>query len=153
MSLSPAPGLVFKTSFKLATGKIHATTILCSPALIRAITPRLGRVLGPKGLMPSERRGTVTEDFSGFIRNLIGTSEWKADKRGAIRVPFAKVCCMAYTFEPCSDDLFSLIGHKRTLLGTSRKLCNRSSRLQVTPRPRILREVMVCDKPRLSFTH
>ncbi|KIY65989.1 ribosomal protein L1 [Cylindrobasidium torrendii FP15055 ss-10] len=74
----------------LASGRIPATTVLCTPALIRAITPRLGRVLGPKGLMPSARRGTVTEDFAGFLRNLVGTQEWKADREGRIRIPFAK---------------------------------------------------------------
>lgn len=64
---------------------------LCSRALIRPITPRLGRVLGPRGLMPSERRGTVTDDLAGYIRRLKGTSEWKGDKEGTIRQPIAKV--------------------------------------------------------------
>lgn len=64
---------------------------LCTPALIRAITPKLGRVLGPRGLMPSERRGTVTEDIANYIRRLKGTSEWKGDKAGTIRAPIAKV--------------------------------------------------------------
>lgn len=64
---------------------------LCTPDLIRAITPKLGRVLGPRGLMPSERRGTVTANITGFIRKLKGTSEWKGDKAGIIRAPIAKV--------------------------------------------------------------
>ncbi|KAF8665507.1 hypothetical protein AX16_000522 [Volvariella volvacea WC 439] len=69
--------------------RFKATTILCTPALIRAITPRLGRVLGPLGLMPSERRGTVTDDIAGYIQRIQGTSEWRADKSGNIRVPIA----------------------------------------------------------------
>lgn len=64
---------------------------LCTPDLIRTITPRLGRVLGPLGLMPSDRRGTVTGDIAGYIRRLQGTSEWKGDNTGAIRTPIAKV--------------------------------------------------------------
>ncbi|KAF8203903.1 ribosomal protein L1-like protein [Pholiota molesta] len=67
----------------------RATTILCTPALIRTITPRLGRFLGPLGLMPSERRGTVTEDIAGYIGRLRGTSEWRADRKGSIRAPIA----------------------------------------------------------------
>ncbi|PPR06131.1 hypothetical protein CVT26_005353 [Gymnopilus dilepis] len=67
----------------------RATTILCTPALIKAITPRLGRFLGPLGLMPSERRGTVTEDIVGYIQRLRGTSEWRADRAGTIRAPIA----------------------------------------------------------------
>ena len=61
------------------------------PSLIRAITPKLGRFLGPLGLMPSERRGTVTEDIAGYISRLQGSSEWRADKAGNIRAPIAAV--------------------------------------------------------------
>ncbi|KAJ3487121.1 hypothetical protein NLI96_g3757 [Meripilus lineatus] len=64
----------------IINGRHQATMFLCTPALIRAITPKLGRVLGPRGLMPSERRGTVTEDIAAYIRRLKGTSEWKGDK-------------------------------------------------------------------------
>ncbi|KAJ8509164.1 hypothetical protein ONZ45_g8635 [Pleurotus djamor] len=69
----------------------RATTILCTTALIRTITPKLGRVLGPLGLMPSERRGTVTDDIAGYIQRLYGTSEWRADKSGSIRTAIAKL--------------------------------------------------------------
>lgn len=69
---------------------------LCTPDLIRAISPRLGRILGPLGLMPSERRGTVTDDVASYIRRLQGTSEWKGDKVGAIRTPIAKVSKLIY---------------------------------------------------------
>ncbi|KAH9949374.1 ribosomal protein L1 [Amylocystis lapponica] len=51
----------------------------------------LGRVLGPRGLMPSERRGTVTDNLAGYIRRLNDTSEWKGDKAGTIRTPIAKL--------------------------------------------------------------
>ena len=51
----------------------------------------MGRFLGPKGLMPSERRGTVKDDVSTYIRRLKGSSEWKGDKDGVIRTPIAKV--------------------------------------------------------------
>jgi len=75
----------------VTSGKIKATTYLCSPSLIRTITPRLGRFLGPLGLMPSERRGTVTENFGAFIRRMQGTAEWRGDKDGVIRQPVAKM--------------------------------------------------------------
>jgi large subunit ribosomal protein L1 len=41
--------------------------------------------------MPSERRGTVTDDIKGYIERLKGTSEWKADKTGNIHMPIAQV--------------------------------------------------------------
>lgn len=42
--------------------------------------------------MPSERRGTVTDDIAGYIQRLHGTSEWRADRTGNIRTPIAAVC-------------------------------------------------------------
>ncbi|KAH9004166.1 ribosomal protein L1-like protein [Lactarius hatsudake] len=53
---------------------------LSTPSLIKAISQRLGRVLG-----------TVTEDVAGYIRRLQGTTEWKGDKTGTIRTPIAKL--------------------------------------------------------------
>ena len=41
--------------------------------------------------MPSERRGTVTEDIAGYIRRMQDSVEWKGDKAGTIRTPIAKV--------------------------------------------------------------
>lgn len=73
----------------IINNRFNATTILCTPALIRSITPKLGRVLGPLGLMPSERRGTVTDDIASYLQKIQGTSEWRADKSGNIRVPVA----------------------------------------------------------------
>ncbi|OCH90068.1 ribosomal protein L1 [Obba rivulosa] len=73
------------------SGRHQASLFLCTPALIRAITPKLGRVLGPRGLMPSERRGTVTDDIATYIQRLKGTNEWKGDKAGTIRAPVAKM--------------------------------------------------------------
>ncbi|KAH9997794.1 ribosomal protein L1-like protein [Russula compacta] len=75
----------------VASGRIQATLFLSTPALVKAISQRLGRVLGPRGLMPSERRGTVTDDVAGYIRRLQGTTEWKGDKAGTIRTPIAKL--------------------------------------------------------------
>lgn len=75
----------------LANGTTKATIILCTPALIRAITPRLGRILGPLGLMPAARRGTVTDDIRGYLRKLEDTSEWRADPSGVIRLPIGKM--------------------------------------------------------------
>ncbi|KAI0785296.1 ribosomal protein L1-like protein [Irpex lacteus] len=61
-------------------GTHKATMFLSTPDLIRAITPRLGRILGPRGLMPSER----------YIRR---SRDKRVDRRpaGTIRQPIAKV--------------------------------------------------------------
>ncbi|KAI6136261.1 ribosomal protein L1 [Pisolithus sp. B1] len=70
----------------VAAGKHNnCTTVLCTTSLIRSIASKLGRVLGPRGLMPSERRGT------GYISRLSSTTEWRGDKSGTIRMPIGKM--------------------------------------------------------------
>ncbi|ESK96207.1 50s ribosomal protein l1 [Moniliophthora roreri MCA 2997] len=75
----------------ILSSRIRATTYISTTSLIRAITPRLGRFLGPQGLMPSERRGTVTDDIAGYMQRIQGTEEWKADKFGKIQLPIASM--------------------------------------------------------------
>lgn len=72
-------------------GRHQANVILATPTMVKAIAPRLGRVLGPRGLMPTERRGTVMEDPGSYIRKLKGSTQWAGDKAGTIRSPIGKV--------------------------------------------------------------
>ncbi|KAK7007023.1 natural resistance-associated macrophage protein-domain-containing protein [Favolaschia claudopus] len=84
-------GACIKLFSSILSNRLRANTILCTPALIRAITPKLGRFLGPMGLMPAERRGTVTDDVAGYIKRIKNSFEWKADRAGNIRMPIARL--------------------------------------------------------------
>jgi len=103
----------------IISGRHHATTILCTPALIRAIAPKLGRFLGPRGLMPSERRGTVTDDFVGYIRRLQGSTEWKSDQAGTIRTAIAKV---SWPIEDITENIRYFLGVVKKATGNQRDL-------------------------------
>lgn len=53
---------------------------------------KLGRVLGPRGLMPNPRNGTVTEDTATAVKQFkAGRVEFKMDKSGNVNVPFGKL--------------------------------------------------------------
>ena len=53
---------------------------------------RLGKVLGPRGLMPNPKIGTVTTDVAKAVKEVkAGKVEFRVDKTGVIHVPFGKV--------------------------------------------------------------
>ena len=53
---------------------------------------KLGKVLGPRGLMPNPRNGTVTEDTATAVKQFkAGRVEFKMDKTGNVNVPFGKL--------------------------------------------------------------
>ncbi|KAF5366934.1 hypothetical protein D9757_010840 [Collybiopsis confluens] len=99
---------------QILNNRIRATTYLCTTSLIRAITPRLGRFLGQQGLMPSERRGTVTDDISGYLQRIQGTSEWKADKTGSIHMPIGS---MYFTVDEIARNFRHFMTSVRTATG------------------------------------
>jgi len=76
---------------KVLSNELQPTKVLCTPALINRITPKLARFLGPKGLMPAARRGTVTEDMAAAVKEAKGLLEWKGDKLGYVRAAVGRV--------------------------------------------------------------
>lgn len=72
---------------RVLNGEIQPTKVLTTPAMLPAVQRQLARFLGPKGLMPSPKRGGVGEgeELGRRIREAGGTLEWKADKLGVIR--------------------------------------------------------------------
>jgi large subunit ribosomal protein L1 len=53
---------------------------------------KLGKILGPRGLMPNPKTGTVTEDTGKAVREVkAGRVEFKLDKNGNVAVPMGKV--------------------------------------------------------------
>jgi large subunit ribosomal protein L1 len=68
---------------------------------------KLGKVLGPRGLMPNPKTGTVTEDTAKAVREVkAGRVEFKIDKAGNIHVPVGKV---AFTAEQILENARSVI--------------------------------------------
>ena len=69
---------------------------------------RLGRILGPKGLMPNPKAGTVTMDVTKAINDIkAGKIEYRLDKTNIIHVPVGKV---SFTEEQLADNFHTLMG-------------------------------------------
>ena len=67
---------------KIATGKFNFTKLICTPAMMGKIGKH-GKVLGPKGLMPNPKLGTVSNDIKKAVQNFkTGLVEIRNDKDG-----------------------------------------------------------------------
>ena len=80
--------------------------VVATPDMM-GIVGRLGRVLGPKGLMPNPKAGTVTMDVTKAIQDIkAGKIEYRLDKTNIIHVPLGKV---SFTEEQITDNFQTLI--------------------------------------------
>jgi large subunit ribosomal protein L1 len=65
--------------------------MIATPDMMRSVG-RLGKILGPRGLMPNPKTGTVTVDVATAVREVkAGKVEFRVDKTGVIHVPVGKV--------------------------------------------------------------
>jgi len=76
---------------KISEGWLDFDVMVATPDSMKDLG-KLGRVLGPRGLMPSPKTGTVTKDVAAAIKDLkAGKIEFKADKGANIQVPIGKI--------------------------------------------------------------
>ena len=75
---------------KIKSGEINFEKLICTPSMMIKLS-KLGKVLGPKGLMPNPKLGSVTEDLKSAISDAkSGQAEIRNDKDGNIGVSIGK---------------------------------------------------------------
>jgi len=76
---------------KIKGGWLECDVIIATPDMMGQVGP-LGRVLGPRGLMPNPKSGTVTMDVERAVREVkAGKIEFRVDKTGNLHAPVGKV--------------------------------------------------------------
>ncbi|MCD7833380.1 MAG: 50S ribosomal protein L1 [Lachnospiraceae bacterium] len=87
-------------------GWLDFDVVVATPDMM-GVVGRLGRILGPKGLMPNPKAGTVTMDVTKAVNDIkAGKIEYRLDKTNIIHVPIGKA---SFTEEQLTDNFQTLI--------------------------------------------
>ena len=87
-------------------GFMDFDVVIASPDAMRIVGP-LGQVLGPRGLMPNPKVGTVTADVAGAVRNAkAGQVQYRTDKAGLVHATIGRA---SFTVEALQENLNALV--------------------------------------------
>jgi len=76
---------------RILGGWMEFDAVVATPDMMAQIGSKLGRVLGPRGLLPNPKAGTVGTDIGGIVRALkAGQIEFRSDKTGVVHAPIGK---------------------------------------------------------------
>jgi large subunit ribosomal protein L1 len=91
---------------QVKAGKIDFDVVIASPDTMRVVGA-LGQILGPRGLMPNPKVGTVTQDVAGAVKNAkAGQVQYRADKAGIVQCSIGRA---SFTPEQLRDNLVALL--------------------------------------------
>ncbi|WP_422927656.1 50S ribosomal protein L1 [Singulisphaera sp. PoT] len=97
---------------KIKGGFLDFDVALATPDMMGVVGP-LGRLLGPRGLMPSPRSGTVTTDITAGVKEFkAGKIEFRNDKGGNVAAPVGK---LSFSESELVENIITFLNHLRTV--------------------------------------
>lgn len=83
---------------RIAGGFMEFDSVVATPDMMAQVGQKLARLLGPRGLLPNPKSGTVGPDVAGMVRSLkAGRIEFRNDKTGVVHAPIGKA-----SFDPAN---------------------------------------------------
>jgi len=87
-------------------GKMDFDVVIATPEAMRVVG-QLGQILGPRGLMPNPKVGTVTQDVAAAVKNAkAGQIQYRADKTGIVQCTIGRA---SFTVDALSENLKALV--------------------------------------------
>jgi large subunit ribosomal protein L1 len=114
---------------KVNGGWLDFDAVVATPDLMGKVG-RLGKVLGPRGLMPNPKTGTVTDDIARAVKEVkAGRVEFKIDKAGNIHVPVGKIAFNATQIEENARAVIEAVAKAKphSVKGTYMQTCTLSA--------------------------
>src|SRR6187399_709672 len=91
---------------KVKAGQIDFDVVVASPDAMRVVG-QLGQILGPRGLMPNPKVGTVTQDVANAVKNAkAGQVQFRTDKGGIVQCTIGRA---SFTEDALKDNLMALV--------------------------------------------
>ena len=91
---------------QIKAGKLDFDVVIASPDTMRVVG-QLGQILGPRGLMPNPKVGTVTQDVAGAVKNAkAGQVQFRADKAGIVQCTIGRA---SFSPEQLTENLTALV--------------------------------------------
>ena len=118
---------------QVKAGNLDFDIVIAAPDAMRVVG-KLGRILGPRGLMPNPKVGTVTPDVTGAVRNAkAGQVQYRTDRAGIIHCTIGKV---AFEIDALKQNLDALLDDlKKAKPSTSKGVYMRKVTLSTTMGP------------------
>jgi large subunit ribosomal protein L1 len=91
---------------EIKSGRMDFDVVIATPDAMRVVG-QLGQILGPRGLMPNPKVGTVTQDLTGAVRNAkAGQVQYRTDKGGIVQCTIGRA---SFSVDALQDNLRALV--------------------------------------------
>ncbi len=114
---------------KVQGGWTDVDVMIATPECMKEVR-KLGKVLGPRGLMPNPKTGTVTDDTASAVKQFAaGRVEYRMDKNGNVQVPFGKLSFAVKALQENCQSVIDAVLHSKPSAskGTYIRRCTLSS--------------------------